>query len=314
MNFSNNFLGRACLNAPNDPQSRTRFYRYRLAGREIAFDQSLALAAPFFVGFEPLDLVTNPPGNLQKPTTPPQIQTEGWLVDRTSVVALSYDASGYWLSFPEDGLVWVAPGGETIVGSHLAVLNNTDSRQQAILVGPPLVFALALQGTWCLHASAVEHDGKVVAFVGDSGTGKSTLAKFLGKQPGWHLAADDILPVRWENGKLLVWPRFPQLKIPVDSQPSVALAEALPLVALNVLDDQPDISSTRLEPLESTLALLGGTAATRLFPPSLLASHLDFCSLAGKSVPVRNLAYPRRYDALLDVARRVLADLEPQND
>ena len=48
-----------------------------------------------------------------------------------------------------------------------------------------------------LHAGAVEMDGCVVAFVGPSTAGKSTLARFLSDR-GHGFVTDDLLPIRFD--------------------------------------------------------------------------------------------------------------------
>lgn len=48
-----------------------------------------------------------------------------------------------------------------------------------------------------LHASAVRIGHGVVAFVGASGAGKSTIAQFFAER-GYQLVSDDLLPVRFE--------------------------------------------------------------------------------------------------------------------
>lgn len=55
--------------------------------------------------------------------------------------------------------------------------------------------ALELQGTLCLHGSAVvDPSGLVLVFVGASGAGKSTIAAHA-VGAGWGLAADDMTPI-----------------------------------------------------------------------------------------------------------------------
>src|SRR5580692_542597 len=65
---------------------------------------------------------------------------------------------------------------------------------QTYLLGQVLSFALVRQGCEPLHATAVVVEGKAVAFLGESGYGKSTLAAaFL--QHGHHILTDDLLMV-----------------------------------------------------------------------------------------------------------------------
>ncbi|MRR12527.1 hypothetical protein EG835_08705, partial [bacterium] len=66
-----------------------------------------------------------------------------------------------------------------------------------------LPFALALRGHVVLHASAVEAGGGAVAFVGESGIGKSTLARELGAL-GCRVLSDDLLRVEPRGPRVLV--------------------------------------------------------------------------------------------------------------
>ena len=72
---------------------------------------------------------------------------------------------------------------------------------------------LHLRGTTCLHASAVEVDGEVVAFCGQSGAGKSTLSAALVDR-GLPLVTDDVLPLRaGPAGRVLAGPGLPELRV-----------------------------------------------------------------------------------------------------
>ncbi len=181
-----------------------------------------------------------------------------------------------------------------------SVLSGLD---REILLGPALVLALVIRGTWSLHASAVTCQGKTIAFVGESGRGKSTLAAYL-SNAGWHLVADDILPVTGLPHGLRAWPHFPQMKLPIDMQPGVRLPEHIPLnivceLALAGPDDLAEVKL--LPPKQAIRVLLSQVAGTRLFDKSLLEKHLDFCAKAAEEIPVYQLVYPHRKDALPEI-------------
>ncbi|MFP4346563.1 MAG: hypothetical protein ACLFU8_17905 [Anaerolineales bacterium] len=175
-----------------------------------------------------------------------------------------------------------------------------------ITLGPPLMLALAL------HASAaLDPAGNLLLFAGESGRGKSTLARYLGQQPGWRRVADDILPVEAQADGLIALPHFPQLKIPADRQPSVGLPQRLPVSALYLLGDAaPDVRVAALSPLEGAFGLIRHTVASRLFDRPLLAQHMEFARTAALRLPVRRLHYPRRLDALPGVQEALLADVQ----
>jgi hypothetical protein len=145
------------------------------------------------------------------------------------------------------------------------------------------------------------YQNTTIAFVGESGQGKSTLAAYLSTSSNWHLVADDILPVRMNAGGVNALPHFPQLKLPIEAQPGPGLPEHLPLTKLCVLTSagQDTMPELRLLPPNLAIqALLRHIAGTRMFTPEMLGKHLSFCSLAASQVSVYELTYPHRKDIL----------------
>lgn len=219
-------------------------------------------------------------------------RVRGWVGGQLRNVEVDYAPTGAWLKVGGVDGFQVTPQG--ILCADGAGNGWTDLERE-ILLGPALVLALAMRGTWCLHASAALFEGQVTVFVGESGQGKSTLAAHLAAG-GHPLVADDILPVARNQAGLQAWPRFPQLKLQV--QPGAVLSEALPLGRVCVLERAEAPALCRLPSGEAVQAWLRHTAGTRLFDPSLLAQHLAFCAQAAAQVPVFSLAYPRKWEAL----------------
>lgn len=224
-------------------------------------------------------------------------------------VECSLQASGYVLRAPGIGTFEVALDGS--IGECTIESGADPATVEVFRLGPVLVLSLALQGRFCLHASAIGVDGRAVAFLGASGAGKSTLAALL---DGLRLAprlADDILPV---GSAAKVFPRFPQLKLSPAQHPSMHLPESLPLAAVYLLDSPaergPEVTSEPLQKRDALIALVSHTVATRLFGPDLLARHLDLFGELAETVPVRRLRYPRRFSVAAEVHRVVVSDLE----
>lgn len=89
-----------------------------------------------------------------------------------------------------------------------------------------------------LHSGAVELDESVIAFVGESGVGKSTLARFVSDRGHPHVA-DDLLPVRF----------VPNPNAPVEGR-------MLPVGAICLLS-RANTDVITIEPLTAVVALQG---------------------------------------------------------
>ncbi len=242
---------------------------------------------------------------------PPSVlarHVKGWLLNQHLTITQYESDRGYWLEIPDAGSFWISPGGESINLFRKSSSSELKKQNEALL-GPPLVLALSLQGIWCLHASAVEVNGNLVAFLGKSGDGKSTLADFLAQQPGVKLASDDILPIMLLNGSLFASPQFPQLKLPASIQPAQYLPPKLPLSKIYLLKEAPTIATDSLSDSETALTLISHTVAARLFNELLLSKHFEFCSQVSRQVRVQTFAYPRVYSQLPNVVEELLADI-----
>ncbi len=173
-----------------------------------------------------------------------------------------------------------------------------------ILLGPVIVFTLALRNTWSFHTSAAMFKDKIILFMGESGMGKSTLARYISTQKNWRLVADDILPVIADDISVMALPRFPQLKLPINAQPGVSLPEQLPIHAICILQTVDKNAAPHLNFIQPSLAvrdILAHTAGTRMFTPELLAAHLNVCAKIVKLLPVYHLSYPHRKEILPEV-------------
>lgn len=183
------------------------------------------------------------------------------------------------------------------------------------LAGPPLIVALAGRGIHCLHASAVLIGDRAVAIAGASGLGKSTLARSLSAQSGspYSLLADDILPIHIEASQVQALPRYPQLKYAIGRQPSLLAPEAIPLVALYVLQAQNDQARpARVEtmsPRSAVVEIMRNTVACRLFDRGLMSEHFRAATFMAENTPVRFLHYPHTDSSVGEVYEALLQDM-----
>ena len=230
---------------------------------------------------------------------------EGWIANASRIVELNSDTEKHVLKV-DGSEFFITKNGEA-VGKN--VLTHPTSRfDNEVLLGPVIVFALAIRKVWSLHGSAAMYNDKTIAFLAESGTGKSTLARYLSRQADWNLVADDILPVTGGSNGLIAWPHFPQLKLSMGAQPGIKLPEQLPLNILCELipvDANLSPGLRRLPPEKAVMVLLSHTAGTRLFDKKILESHLIFCSQVAEHVPVYQLSYPKSKSALLDIKEKL---------
>lgn len=184
--------------------------RYRLHGYDLVVDPAWQLPipaaeAPQAPSAVPSLRVVSGDRRPVPPTAP-----EGRLVAR-----LPDDDGGAFYTFTcgPDGLLLRWHGVLDLEADHnlttaVAHLHpGTDEGLLSVLLpGTVLAVRLMLDGHLVLHASAVRHDGRAVAFVGPSGGGKSTLAA-LGMLSGQDLVTDDVLRVDLSPaGAPTVWP------------------------------------------------------------------------------------------------------------
>jgi len=174
---------------------------------------------------------------------------------------------------------------------------NLDCIDTALLFGPVLILNLAMNGVFCLHASAFKIKGKVFILMGDSGTGKSTVARFMSEQANSTRLADDILPLKISNDEITVLPNFPQLKLPVDKQykGKKIVGEIVLLFA------QKSNNETALSPVDTFYAIknmIKHSVATKLFANNELQNHLSFCHQVSSRVKNYRLYYQHSANSL----------------
>lgn len=179
-----------------------------------------------------------------------------------------------------------------------------------------------------LHASAVEVNGKAIAFCGSSGAGKSTLAAAL-VQRGYRLITDDVCAITWsidaepivhsDGRQLKLWAQaIEKLELsniqrePVRGclekfyvEPKQVMTEPLPLAAVYVLRDSRPSDSPGIEKpnvVDATLHL-----RWQAYRPLLVArlgqKQHYFCAAAkiASKLGVFRLIRPLDFAAMTDV-------------
>jgi hypothetical protein len=115
----------------------------------------------------------------------------------------------YLLDIPETARYYVAHGREV----RLEITPGAPpANVSTYLLGSVFGVLCHQNGLLPLHASAVEHNGRVTAFLGDSGAGKSTLAASLHRR-GHRIVSDDICLLAPHGDQMRVVPVAVWLKL-----------------------------------------------------------------------------------------------------
>jgi len=197
-----------------------------------------------------------------------------------------------------------------------------DQLIRLFLLGPALAALLHQRGMLMLHASAVAVDGAAIAFLGQSGSGKSTTARAL-YDSGCRLVADDVVAVdvRGRSGPIVL-PAFPQLKLWPESAAALGddpltlptlhpqlekrrygavrrfSPKPLPLGRVYLLRPGRAQEVAPLGPREALVELVRHSFCARLLPAGGAVRHLRQCSMLASSVPIRRLTRSRSLEAL----------------
>jgi hypothetical protein len=234
-------------------------------------------------------------------------------------------------------LFWEEAGAFLVRGGREIVIDPAPGIDERVLrlviLGPGLGTVLYQRGWLTLHASSVDVGGEAVAFMGEKGEGKSTMAAAMCAK-GHQLLADDVTAVQLTGaGDPSVYPGYPQLKLWPDVVASLGedpdtlpqlvpimqkrtrrvirefAVEPLSLRRIYVLGsgDAPEIRS--LKPQEALVELIRHTYGRELFPAVATRSHFLRCTSVVNTVPVNSLKRPYSLSKLSDLARLVEEDL-----
>ena len=224
-------------------------------------------------------------------------------------------------------------------GSRIGWRNLDGTPHEALqeyLLGQVLSFAMLTQGIEPLHATAVVVGRGAVAFLGDSGYGKSTLgASFV--RENYPLLTDDVLVLEQCGQQMLAHPGMPRIKLMPQICGSVFQGRegtpmnrfthktifalkaqehqmsTIPLRALYVLPPPRNrtckLTLRRMSERNAFLSVLKNTFNDVLLNPMRLKRQFQFAASVAAHVPVKSLSYPRTLSALPAVVEAILSDL-----
>ena len=206
-----------------------------------------------------------------------------------------------------------------------------------LLVGHVLPLIFADEGALALHASAVRVPEGVIAFVGSTGRGKSTIASALGRR-GYPLMADDCAVVAVDDRRCRVRPLdvgfrlWPDAMTTLgvagtpalgqnDDRKSRSTARALgiptrsrpaPLHCIYLIDTGSRTRAVSIDAVprpDAVVALLSANFHLGMNEPDQLRRTFNRLTTLASRVPVRRLHRPRGLRHLPSVVEAILADV-----
>lgn len=178
-----------------------------------------------------------------------------------------------------------------------SISSQNQEIDKTILLGPALCLNLAMNNVFCLHSSAFKIKETTFVLMAESGTGKSTIARYFHQQKNSCRIADDILPLKVVKGEVILFPQFPQLKLSSDEQyHGENLTGRIVLLFAN--KNSESVSLTKLQTFDAAKNLIKHTVASRLFSQQELANHMDFCHKVASDLPAFQLTYPHQENSL----------------
>jgi hypothetical protein len=237
-----------------------------------------------------------------------------------------------FIYYEKVGTIQVRQGCEVMLDPVVGV---EEKLLRFFVMGPCLGTVLYQRGFLVLHANTVNVNGNAVAFVGETGLGKSTTAAAFYAQ-GHSVVSDDVTAVNLSGDLPMVYPGIPQLKLLPDTvalmgdvpdalprlyQQSEKRARRvvrefprspLPLRAIYVLTDADRLTIEPLSPRETFMA--GARHTYYVVTQFLRASgnavtHFRQCEQLARKVSIRLLKRRRDLAALPDLVRFVEQDV-----
>jgi hypothetical protein len=275
-------------------------------------------------------LLALPPRILSRRSEPPGS------ADPSFILTQHGEAEGFDLSY-SDGARFVVDGLTAhLWGTYRPPLTAEDLAMY--LLGPVLGFVLRRRNVTCLHASAVEIQGRAVCFCGDAGYGKSTTAAALGLR-GHPVLAEDIVALEESGGEFRAVPGYPRVCLwPESVSMLLGRADALPQITPAWEKHYLELDGTRakfsqaklppgavyliaprssegntarvekLNPREALLELVQNTYMNWVLDREQRAKEFDTLCRVVQRVPVRRIAPHSKPEKLGGLCELILQD------
>jgi hypothetical protein len=270
------------------------------------------------------------------PRVQPAFATEPFhrwdLPDGTPWARFYRTPAGCLVRFPDLADFEVSADGQDV--SCVRVPGVSDATTEHLYLHQVLPLALSKRGQLVFHGSAVEIKDGAIAFIGESGRGKSTLAAAFATN-GHRFLTDDGLVLEPADGIYQALPSHPSLRLWEDShekllesgiEPAPALdytskARFLAGTALTHCDaprplrtayflgdgTTPEMTVRRLTAAETVIAWAKHSFLLDVEDRALIGAHFDRIAILSNTLLCYELNYPRRFDELDRLLETVMA-------
>jgi hypothetical protein len=253
------------------------------------------------------------------------------LPDGAPWVQLFRVQSGYLLRFPGLADFTISVAGLAVSCCPLPDVDEQTIRHLHLNHVLPLV--LSRTGNLVFHGSAIEAGEWAIAFMGESGRGKSTLAASFAVN-GHRVLADDGIVIQERERAFEVLPSPPSIRLWDDSQSAILHPHAVPGPSLSYTakarfladdvvrfcdgarglrriyvlgSDVPGrVAITAITPRDALIELVTHSFLLDVHVTGLLAAHFDLLTRMVRQPVCFRLDYPRRFDALPEVRAAIL--------
>lgn len=211
-----------------------------------------------------------------------------------------------------------------------------------VILGPALNFLLHQRGHLILHASTVGVNGSAVAFVGESGAGKSTTAAAF-VDAGHNILSDDIAAINTLPSATapIVQPGFPSIKLHHETASMFGShltpaakkhntredvysdanerfyrvnsfdSTPYPLAAIYRLTRGDDLAVNRIDPSRAAIELARNAYTVGTQSQRTEASQaLETAAEIAESVPIATLRRPQEFEVLSDLVEFIEKEVQ----